>query len=116
MKLFSFSNIASQLVLTAYCSGLAEAFQTHNARAQQSYSPVAYYLGTGPSIDGLQPYSRGDLTLDATSPVLTLDYGTEVGGFPFVQSSSIAGPTQIELKYSEPYDGLSAEFGDGPLY
>lgn len=57
------------------------------------------------------------LKLDAASPVLTLDYGAEVAGFPYfgVQSISGAKDAQVELKYSEPYHGLSLPYSDGPL-
>lgn len=116
MKLLSLSCIASQVALAAYCSGLADATLVHNSRNTHLYSPVAYSLGAASNIDGLQPYSGGELTLDPNSPVLTLDYGADVAGFPFVETSSISGPTQIELKYSEPFDGLVMQFGDGPLY
>jgi hypothetical protein len=93
------------------------ALSTNGAGGQTSYVPVTYYLGNAPSIDGLQPYSGGDLTLNISSPVLALDYGTEVAGFPFVQVSSVSGPpSQIELKYSEPFDGLNVAYSDGPWY
>ena len=117
MKSFSLSNIAFPLILATIGFNLTGALSVRNAGDQQSYAPVACYLGSGPNIDGLTPYTGGDLTLNSSSPVLTLDYGIEVGGFPFVQTSSIAGiSAQIELKYSEPFDGLNAQFGDGPWY
>lgn len=117
MRLPSPSNIAFRLVLGVCCSGLALTLSTSSAAGQTSYVPVSYYLGNAPSITGLQTYSGGDLTLNLSSPVLTLDYGTEVAGFPFVQVSSVSGPpSQIELKYSEPFDGLNVAYSDGPWY
>ena len=117
MRALSPCNIAFPLILFATGSSRTGALSVLNASGQQFYSPVAYNLGSGPNIDGLKPYTGGNLTLDSSSPVLTLDYGTEAGGFPFVQTSSVVGiSAQIELKYSEPFDGLNARFGDGPWY
>ncbi|TKA79701.1 hypothetical protein B0A49_01457 [Cryomyces minteri] len=60
-------------------------------------------------------YSGGSLTLDTSTPVLTLDYGADVAGFPFVEVALLTGSAaQIELKYSEPFDGLGMTFSDGP--
>lgn len=47
--------------------------------------------------------------------VATLDYGHEVGGIPWFEVSSLTGPAQLELKYSEEYRGLEAPFSDGPF-
>ena len=44
----------------------------------------------------------------------TLDYGVERVGYPFFIVSSLEGPAQIEVKYSEPFDGLSQPWSDGP--
>lgn len=54
------------------------------------------------------------ITLSSTNPVLTLDYGTEVAGFPFITTSNVKTPVQIEVKYSESYVGLENVNGDGP--
>jgi hypothetical protein len=45
---------------------------------------------------------------------VTLDYGTEVGGFPQFQAKSISAPVQIEAKYTEAKNGLENASGDGP--
>lgn len=80
-----------------------------------TYTPVAYYLGSQPSINGLSSYAGGVITLNASAPVLTLDYGSEVGGWPFVEVSvDPEVPVQVEFKYSEPFDGLNNAWGDGP--
>ena len=79
-----------------------------------AYTPVAYALGSTPT-SSLQNYSGSLLTLDASNPVLTLDYGAEVAGFPFVEVAAISGSAvQVELKYSEPFDGLSLLYGEDP--
>jgi len=88
-----------------------------NARSQPSYTPVAFGIGTAPIVDGLQTYSGNQVTLNSAAPILTLDYGAEVAGFPYFEVASLAGSTaQIELKYSEQFEGLKLNTGDGPLY
>lgn len=100
--------------LIALC-GAQEATQTAvNVASQTSYTPVSFGLGTAPIIDGLQPYSN-EFTLTSASPVLTLDYGADVAGFPYFDVTSFAeAGTQIELKYSEQFQGLNLAYGDGP--
>ena len=88
-----------------------------NARSQTSYTPVAFAIGTAPVIDSLQPLSENAVTLSPSAPVLTLDYGANVAGFPYFDVTSLAGPAaQIELKYSEQFEGLNLKTGDGPWY
>ncbi|KAJ5291321.1 glycoside hydrolase family 78 protein [Penicillium angulare] len=48
--------------------------------------------------------------------LLTLDYGSEVAGFPYFQVSQLDGPVQIEVKYTEQFDGLNHVWADGPYY
>lgn len=50
-----------------------------------------------------------------STPIATLDYGSEVAGYPFFIASSVTGNVQIEIKYSEEFNGLLANFSDGPL-
>lgn len=50
------------------------------------------------------------------NPVVTLDYGHEVAGFPYFQVSDVKGPVQIEVKYTEQFDGLNHVWADGPYY
>lgn len=84
-------------------------------RGQTLYTPVAFGVETSPIIDGLQAYSSNTVTLNSSAPILTLDYGTEVAGFPYFEVTSIAGSAaQIELKYSEQFEGLNLDTGDGP--
>ncbi|KAJ5128311.1 hypothetical protein N7448_002029 [Penicillium atrosanguineum] len=84
------------------------------AYAVDAYFPKYYHLGAEPTIDGLQSYDRSSVTLDEHNSVLTLDYTTEVGGWPWVELESPSSPVQIQLKYSEPFDGLELPQGDGP--
>ncbi|EMD67718.1 glycoside hydrolase family 78 protein [Bipolaris sorokiniana ND90Pr] len=54
------------------------------------------------------------ITLSPAHPVLTLDYGTEIAGFPFFVVAEGASPAQIEAAYSEAFAYLDDENADGP--
>lgn len=45
----------------------------------------------------------------------TLDYGIERAGYAFFTVSSLSQPVQIEVRYSEPFAGLSDPWSDGPF-
>ncbi|KAG9242195.1 hypothetical protein BJ878DRAFT_516741, partial [Calycina marina] len=63
------------------------------ARAGANYMPVSYAIAPTPLIEGLVQYFPGDpLTLDSANRILTLDYGAEVSGFPFVEISEVGAP------------------------
>jgi hypothetical protein len=57
----------------------------------------------------------GSFQLTPSTSVATLDYGSEVAGYPFSAVSSVTGSVQIEIKYSEEFSGLLANLSDGPL-
>ena len=63
--------------------------------------PVEYAVGTASKLDGLTPYGSKPTEISPSNPFLTLDYGTEVAGFPFFDVASLSGPTQVEVKYAE---------------
>ncbi|KAJ5511962.1 hypothetical protein N7453_004065 [Penicillium expansum] len=75
------------------------------------FDPQRVTVGGGPKIP--KTPSR-DFTLTPSSPWATLDYGSEVAGFPSFEISKFSGPTQIEIKYSEQFTGLLEPFSDGP--
>ncbi|KAJ5317845.1 hypothetical protein PENANT_c004G01211 [Penicillium antarcticum] len=58
--------------------------------------------------------SQSCFTLSESNPTVTLDYGTEIGGFPLFQAKSLLAPVQIEAKYTEAKSGLENASGDGP--
>ncbi|KAK1995306.1 Six-hairpin glycosidase [Colletotrichum falcatum] len=60
-----------------------------------------------------QPFSP--FTLSPDTPIATLDYGAERAGYPIFDIASLSAPAQIEVKYTEHFDGLSHPFGDGPF-
>jgi hypothetical protein len=111
------SPASRSLIQGAVAFGLALSSIVHAAPAPgTSYTPVSFGVGTAPIIDGLQAYSIDTkVTLNSSAPVLTLDYGAEVAGFPYFEVTALEGVSaQIELKYSEPFDGLNQQTGDGP--
>lgn len=77
-------------------------------------TPKAFSKRATPESDGLTLWNNISLTLSPTEPLVTLDYGTEVAGFPFFDVSSISGVVQIEVKYTEEFSGLLQPFSDGP--
>ena len=114
------SILLSTLVLASIESIAALIQLTNNPYTSGPYKPVAYYIGKEAPQNPVgfeQCKSASSYTLDTSTPVLSLDYGSEVAGFPYVDISSFDGDyAQIELKYSEPYEGLSLPYGDGPWY
>lgn len=75
--------------------------------------PVRSAQGEGPIID-TNIYSGERITLRPASPVVTLDYGTETGGFACVEVEHLSGPSQIAFQVSEAFWGLNNPYGDGP--
>jgi len=66
------------------------------------------------SSTGLSPWTNKSLTLSPFDPLVTLDYGTEVAGFPFFNIAALSGVVQIEVKYTEEFSGLLQPYSDGP--
>lgn len=82
-----------------------------------NFLPQRYQLGTQPSITTKPLQTGQSVILDFDkNPVITLDYGHEVAGFPYFQVSDVKGPVQIEVKYTEQFDGLNHVWADGPFY
>lgn len=81
--------------------------------AAHTVKPISYGIGSAPQIDNLTPYS-GNIQLSSSNPLITLDYGSEVLGTPVLKITTVSGPTQIELKFTEEFSGLNNEYGDGP--
>ena len=79
-----------------------------------SIAPQLFLQQSTPSSSGLRPWANTSLILSPSNPLATLDYGTEVAGFPFFHVSAISGTVQIEVKYSEEYRGVEEPFSDGP--
>ena len=76
--------------------------------------PSTYSLGSDYDLAASIPYQNNSITLSPSSPVLTLDFGTEVAGFPFFEVTALSGPTQLEVKYAEQFVALANPNSDGP--
>jgi hypothetical protein len=74
---------------------------------------VSYGVGQAPKITGLSPFTS-NIVLSPSNLVVTLDYGSEVLGDPFVDIKGLS-QCQFELKYSEEFASLNAIYGDGPF-
>jgi hypothetical protein len=73
---------------------------------------VGLALGSAPS---LETSNFAPFTLNEETPVATLDYGIERAGYAFFTVSSLSQPVQIEVRYSEPFAGMSDPWSDGPF-
>jgi hypothetical protein len=77
-------------------------------------TPRSFLKNPTPSSTGLQPWTNMSLTLSPSDSLVTLDYGTEVAGFPFFDIAALSGIVQIEVKYTEEFSGLLQPYSDGP--
>ncbi|RDW84250.1 hypothetical protein BP6252_01840 [Coleophoma cylindrospora] len=60
--------------------------------------------------------SAGDpIVFTTVGQTYTLDYGRDVAGYPVFEVAVVEGYAQIEVKYSEAYNGLLESQGDGPF-
>ncbi|CAI7634564.1 unnamed protein product [Penicillium pancosmium] len=89
-------------------------FAVSSVQSLEAFLPESFAVGQSPLMQADNAYHANDIVLNSSFPVLTLDYGNEVGGFPFVEVESPSSAVQIQLKYSEPYSGLELPEGDGP--
>ena len=64
----------------------------------KNFLPVGAAVGTIPTIETTN-VTQGYM-LSASSPLVTLDFGHEVAGYPFFVVDAMSGPAQVELKYS----------------
>ncbi|KAH8706974.1 Six-hairpin glycosidase-like protein [Phaeosphaeriaceae sp. PMI808] len=77
--------------------------------------PRKYSLGTTHSASNLTQWTNTtNVVLDEHNSVLTLDFGYEIAGFPFIITSSFSNPAQIEFKYAESFVSLDSPQSDGP--
>lgn len=65
---------------------------------QKNFLPVGAAVGSLPTIKTTNA-TQGFL-LSGGSPLVTLDFGHEVAGYPFFVVDAMSGPAQVELKYS----------------
>ncbi|KAF1955146.1 Six-hairpin glycosidase [Byssothecium circinans] len=92
----------------AVCSSVFASVDYGNIR------PAKFAIGSTPQHQGLKEWQDDAIELSQEFPLLTLDYGTEVAGFPIFDVLSLSSPVQLEVKYAEQYPALSEPFSDGP--
>jgi hypothetical protein len=97
-------NVSPQMRLTDLCS-----FVGYGSIHPLRYSQLGEY-----NLSSFDSWKNATITLSPSNPLLTLDYGTEFGGFPFLRVCTLSGPAQIEVKYAEEFAALSNPFSDGP--
>ncbi|KAK2051848.1 Six-hairpin glycosidase [Colletotrichum caudatum] len=85
-----------------------------NASLSHSNIFAAKGVATGNAAQ-LQTRPFAPFTLSPDTPIATLDYGAERAGYPVFDVASLSAPAQIEVKYTEHFDGLNHPFGDGPF-
>ncbi|RAQ42113.1 hypothetical protein AFGD_000829 [Aspergillus flavus] len=76
-----------------------------------TFTPVGVAVGDQPE---LNTNDFAEFALDPQSPLATVDFGAERAGYPFFVISSLSQPVQLEVKYSEEFNGLDHPFSDGP--
>ncbi|CAI6244859.1 unnamed protein product [Periconia digitata] len=77
--------------------------------------PVAYYYNNlSGSNDRVEYDNNTSITLSPSTPTVTLDYGTEVAGFPFLRTTTGGFTSYVEAKYAESLASLSNNNADGP--
>lgn len=81
--------------------------------ASKCFWPSGVNVGNFYSSQMEEPFRK--FTLSSESAFATIDYGAEVAGWPTFHVAALSGVVQIEVKYSEPFDGLGHTFSDGPF-
>src|SRR6185312_12425250 len=77
--------------------------------------PIKYHVGTTHTrLNHQQWTNTTTISLSKSAPVLTLDFGYEVAGFPFFTTTSQSSATQLEFAYSESFASLDSPYSDGP--
>ncbi|KAI5358127.1 putative six-hairpin glycosidase superfamily, alpha-L-rhamnosidase domain-containing protein [Septoria linicola] len=76
--------------------------------------PSTYSAGHTHVLGNGGPYGNQTITLSPDTPVLTIDYGAEVAGFPFFEVQNQSAATQIEVKYAEDFTAFDNPYSDGP--
>ncbi|KAK1635887.1 Six-hairpin glycosidase-like protein [Colletotrichum phormii] len=98
------------LALAASAAGVVTAVSNGNSTTRNF---TAKGIATGTTAQ-LQTSPFAPFSLSPEIPLATLDYGAERAGYPTFEVSAISAPVQIEVKYTEHFDGLNHPFDDGP--
>ncbi|GAB1739427.1 hypothetical protein NU219Hw_g4386t1 [Hortaea werneckii] len=99
---------------SALLASFAKADRNELARSYGFVTPKTYALGTGPALNGSSSYNASPFTLCPEQPHVTLDFESDVAGFPSFVVTDITEPAQVEVKYAEQYAALPHPESDGP--
>ncbi|KAJ5640999.1 Six-hairpin glycosidase-like protein [Penicillium herquei] len=75
--------------------------------------PVSVVKGVSSAVKNES--STDSLVFQSVGDTYTLDYGEDVAGKPIFHITSVEGNPQIEVKYTEAFEGLLSPQGDGPF-
>ncbi|KAI0579968.1 Bac-rhamnosid multi-domain protein [Pyrenophora tritici-repentis] len=98
--------LCNKLFVAGICFASVHAFVDYGILHPKTY--------TSGSTSGTPYDSTSTIVLTPSNPMIILDYGTEVAGFPFISTSDVAAAVQLEFKYGESLVALSNPIGDGP--
>ncbi|KAI7155051.1 Six-hairpin glycosidase [Hortaea werneckii] len=76
--------------------------------------PKRYALGTGPELNESSSYDGSPIALIPEKPYVTLDFESDVAGFPSFVVADLTEAVEIEVKYAEQFVALSHPESDGP--
>ncbi|KAK2012488.1 Six-hairpin glycosidase [Colletotrichum eremochloae] len=99
-------------LLLVFATGAVTAVPTRDLSNAKIFTAKGVATGNAVQLQ-TQPFSP--FTLSPDIPIATLDYGAERAGYPIFDVTSLSAPAQIEVKYTEHFDGLNHPFGDGPF-
>ncbi|KAK1493457.1 RhaA is able to hydrolyze alpha-1 [Colletotrichum abscissum] len=105
--------MAVSRLLLALAAGAVGVVANASSLNSTTRSFTAKGIATGTAAQ-LQTSPFAPFTLSPEIPLATLDYGAERAGYPIFEVSALSAPAQIEVKYTEHFDGLDHPFGDGP--
>ncbi|KAL7337612.1 catalytic activity: RhaA is able to hydrolyze alpha-1 [Rhodotorula toruloides] len=61
-------------------------------------------------------HANATISLKNEGDLFTLDYGRDVAGRPFFEVTALGSPyAQLEVKYTEAFNGLKVNYSDGPF-
>ncbi|KAI7212580.1 Six-hairpin glycosidase [Hortaea werneckii] len=95
-------------------ASFAEAKRNDLARSYGFATPKTYAFGTGPELNESSSYDASPIALSPEKPYVTLDFESDVAGFPFFVVADLTEAVEIEVKYAEQFVALSHPESDGP--
>ncbi|KAI6822149.1 glycoside hydrolase family 78 protein [Hortaea werneckii] len=88
--------------------------KNHLTRSYGFLTTKTYALGTGPELNESSSYNASSIALSPEKPCVTLDFESDVSGFPSFIVADLTEAVEIEFKYAEQFMALSNPESDGP--